>query len=79
MGFDVEMPDVNDDSNLNTSSQQTIDIPSTSSIQPALDQSLSNAPQTTTVSPPPTILLDSIIIKEVCENIFEDLNKLVKA
>ena len=27
---------------------------------------------------PPTLLLDSIILKEACENIFEDLNKLVK-
>jgi len=26
----------------------------------------------------PTLLLDSIILKEVCENIFKDLNKLVK-
>jgi len=35
--------------------------------------------QTTTVSSPPTLLLDSIILKEVCENIFKDLNKLVKS
>lgn len=32
----------------------------------------------TNVSFPPTLLLDSIILKEVCENIFKDLNKLVK-
>jgi len=31
------------------------------------------------VSSPPTLLLDSIILKEVCENIFNDLNKLVKS
>jgi len=31
----------------------------------------------TTVSSPPTLLLDSIILTEVCENIFKDLNKLV--
>jgi hypothetical protein len=36
-----------------------------------------NTPQPTNVSPP-TFLLDSIILKEVCENIFKDLNKLVK-
>lgn len=37
-------------------------------------------PQTITivVSPSPTLLLDSSILKEVCENIFKDLNKLVK-
>jgi len=29
-------------------------------------------------SPPPTFLLDSTILQEVCENIFKDLNKLVK-
>jgi len=33
---------------------------------------------TTNVSPPPTLLLESVILKEACENIFEDLNKLVK-
>jgi len=33
---------------------------------------------TTVVSPPPILLLDSIILQEVCENIFKDLNKLVK-
>jgi len=36
-------------------------------------------PITTHVSSPPTLLLDSVILKEVCENIFEDLSKLVKA
>jgi len=35
--------------------------------------------QTTIVSLPPTLLLDSIILKEVCENIYKDLNKLVKS
>jgi len=34
---------------------------------------------TTHVSPPPTLLLDFVILKEVCENIFDDLNKLVKS
>jgi hypothetical protein len=33
---------------------------------------------TTNVSFPPTLLLDSTILQEVCENIFQDLNKLVK-
>jgi hypothetical protein len=36
-------------------------------------------PITANVSPPPTLLLDYVILKEVCENIFEDLYKLVKA
>jgi len=40
---------------------------------------LSSTIQTTNVSSPPTLLLDSIILKEVCENIFKDLNKLVKS
>jgi len=35
--------------------------------------------QTTHISSPPTLLLDFIILKEVCENIFKDLNKLVKS
>jgi len=33
----------------------------------------------TNISPPPTLLLDSVILKEVCQNIFEDLTKLVEA
>jgi len=40
--------------------------------------STTNTQQLTNVSPPPTLLLDSIILQEVCENIFKDLNKLVK-
>ena len=35
--------------------------------------------QTPTVSSPPTLLLDPIILKEVFENIFKDLNKLVNS
>jgi len=56
--------------------------------QPMFETSTIDAPRssnqtcfqtiTTVVSPPPTVLLDSIILKEVCENIFKDLNKLVK-
>jgi len=38
----------------------------------------SNSTQLTDITFPPTLLLDSIILKEVCENIFRDLNKLVK-
>jgi len=79
MDYDDEMSDVNADSNPNISSQKTIYIPSLSTIQPNQDQSSILAPQTTNVSPPPTLLLDSIILQEVCENIFEDLHKLVKA
>jgi len=30
-------------------------------------------------NPPPTLLLDFVILKEVCENIFEDLTKIVEA
>ena len=33
---------------------------------------------TTVVPPSPTLLLDSTILTEVCENIFKDLNRLVK-
>jgi len=36
------------------------------------------APQPTAISPPPTLLLESNILKKVCENIFKDLNKLVQ-
>jgi len=46
-----------------------MDIPSSST---------TNIQQLTNVSPPPTLLLDSIILQEVCENISQDLNKLVK-
>ena len=34
---------------------------------------------TTNVSPPPTLLLDFVILKEVCEKIFKDLTKLLEA
>jgi len=42
------------------------------------EPSSSNSTQLTNITFPPTLLLDSIILKEVCENIFKDLNKLVK-
>jgi len=45
------------------------DIPSSST---------TNTSQLTNVSPSPTFLLDSVILKEVCDNIFKDLNNLVK-
>jgi len=52
------------------------DQPSTSSqnFEPSTSE-----PQTIDIPYPPTHLLDSIILKEVSENIFEDLTKLVKA
>ena len=57
---------------------QTIAIESnTSTIIPS-EPSSSNSTQLTNIPFPPTLLLDSIILKEVCENIFKDLNKLVK-
>jgi len=34
--------------------------------------------QTTNISSPPTLFLDSIILADVCESIFTELNKLVK-
>jgi len=79
MDSDDEMHDDNTDSNLNISCQTTINTPSSSTNQPIQDQVLQPISLTTNVSPPHTLLLDSIILYEVCENIFEDLNKLVKA
>jgi len=46
---------------------------------PSSSNQLGSPILTTTVSSPPTLLLDSIILKEVCENIFMDLTKLVKS
>jgi len=46
---------------------------------PSSSNQLGSPIQTSTISSPPTLLLDSIIIKEVCENIFMDLTKLVKS
>jgi len=46
---------------------------------PSSSNQLCSPVQTTHVSSPPTLLLDSIKLKEVCENIFKDLNKLVKS
>jgi len=51
----------------------------TSKDVPSSSNQLCSPIQTTIVSSPPTLLLDSIILKEVCENIFKDLNKLVKS
>jgi len=52
------------------------DQPSTSSqtFEPSISE-----PQTIDIPSPPTHLLDSILFKEVCENLFEDLKKLVEA
>ena len=49
----------------------------TSTIIPS-EPSSSNSTQLTDITFPLTLLLDSIILKEMCENIFRDLNKLVK-
>ena len=51
----------------------TIDQPSSSSlaIQPC-------APAKTNVPSPPTLFLDSTILANVCENIFQELNKLIQ-
>ena len=46
---------------------------------PSSSNQLCSPIQTTHVSSPPTLLLDSIILKEVCENIFKDINKLIKS
>ena len=51
-----------------------LEIPSTN----VPSSSITIIPPLKNVLPPPTILLDSAILKEVCENIFKDLNKLVK-
>jgi len=50
--------------------EPNLDTPSTSTNQPKLDIPSTSTPQTINVSPPPTLLLDSIILKQVCENIF---------
>ena len=50
----------------------SIDLPSSSN-------QLCSPIQTTHVSSSPTLLLDSIILKDVGKNIFRDLNKLVKS
>jgi len=78
MDSDDEMIDVYTNSNLHIASHQTIEIPTSSSIHSTSDQTLTIAPQTLNVSPPPTLLLDFVILKEVCVNIFVDLDKLVK-
>jgi len=76
---DEDMPGINAGRNLNSSTQPTQDLPSTSTNQPTQDSPSTPTPQTINLSPPPTLLLDYIVLKEVCENIFEDLKKLVKA
>jgi hypothetical protein len=55
---------------------QSIVIENSSTYTPSSSTTI--APQLTNVSPPPTLLLESDILKEVCENIFKDLNKLVQ-
>jgi len=57
---------------------QTLAIESNTS--PIIDSEPSSSitPQLTDLIAPPTLLLDSVILKEACEQIFIDLNKLVK-
>jgi len=90
--FDISNMDISDsdeeeehvfhvDSNLGSAStlEPELDIPLSSPNQPIQDLPSTSSPKTVNVSPPPTLLLDSIVLREFCENIFEDLNKLVKA
>jgi len=56
----------------------TINIVEPTSILALCEPSASNSTKLTDITFPPTLLLDSIILKEVCENIFKDLNKLIK-
>jgi len=49
-----------------------------STVEPYSSSQTIPQPITTNVSPLPILLLDSVILKDVCENIFVDLNKLVK-
>jgi len=79
----VALPAVSSEATLNSS--EPLIVPNTTAATEILDtnepsSSTQTIPQslTTNVSPPPTLLLDYIILKEVCENIFQDLNKLVK-
>jgi len=76
---DEDMPEIIVDSNPNSSTQTTQDLPSTFTNQPIPDKLTTSQPQTINVSPPPTLLLYSIELQEVCENIFEDLKNLVQA
>jgi len=57
---------------------QTLAIESTSSTIINSEPSSTITPQLTNITIPPTLLLDSTILKEACEQIFLDLNKLVK-
>jgi len=56
-----------------------LDTPSTSTSQTNQDLPTPYVLQPINVSPPPTLLLQSTILKEVDENIFDDLNQLVKS
>jgi len=50
--------------------ESNLDTPSSSTTQPNLDLPSISSPQTIKVSPPPTLLLESIVLKEVYKNIF---------
>ena len=55
-----------------------LDTPSSSTSQNIQDSPNPTSPQPINVPPPPTILLQSIFLREVCKNIFKDLMQLVK-
>jgi len=57
---------------------RTLAIESNTTTIISSEPSSSNTTQLTNITSPPTLLLDSTILKEVCESIFQDLNKLVK-
>jgi len=57
---------------------QTLAIESNISTIISSEPSSSNLTHLPDINAPPTLLLDFIILKEVCESIFQDLNKLVK-
>ena len=67
----------NQSSTINTSTE-----PATSTNDQPLSSNLAIlhvAPTKTNVPSPPTLFLDSTILADVCENIFQELNNLVQA
>jgi len=56
-------------------------LPSTNDLPSSSNQAIQTcAPARSTIVPfPPTLFLDSTILADVCENIFQELNKLVEA
>ena len=70
----TSVPDQPLESNIQTAIP-TNDQPSSSN----LAIQVSTPPRTTKVPSPPTLFLNSSILADVCENIFQELNKLVQA